>query len=348
VRAPGLDADLLRGFIFACRPGCGLCCYASPAVAPTERARLIEIAPEVELEEADGFSTIPSRPNGGACAFLSDARCRVHAARPFPCRTFPVTVHVGSRVQASLVLSCPGLSLEPLDGWANGTPPKAGPVGLETELLAVEEELAQSPLRRWTEEGARGEARWLAGRSAGESASERIRAAVLAKGLSALPAAAASDDLPSAVEGWENLPLFYSVPHGPVALGRVAGGIEAYALSESGRTPRSLGAWPTAPSDVPLTSGAARRLEGYLRYALARDQLLSSVAAERPPSDLTAWSERVREALGGARRNVLERALLRRRLEGGEDGPLETAEIDAGIRAWDAELLDRPVAGRIL
>ncbi|MCI4345014.1 MAG: YkgJ family cysteine cluster protein, partial [Thermoplasmata archaeon] len=116
------DRTLLDGFDFACRPGCALCCYGSPAVSAVEAHQLLSIRPETELLPASqGFEQLPCRPDGGACVFLASEQCTVREARPFPCRSFPVGVHIGARLQASLVLGCPGVNVEPLADWPNAT-----------------------------------------------------------------------------------------------------------------------------------------------------------------------------------------------------------------------------------
>lgn len=45
-------------------------------------------AGELWLESADG-EFVASVPRGGACPFLRDRRCSIHAIRPSQCRTYP-------------------------------------------------------------------------------------------------------------------------------------------------------------------------------------------------------------------------------------------------------------------
>jgi Fe-S-cluster containining protein len=47
----------------------------------------------------------------GSCSFLQNGRCEVYAHRPHFCRQFPFHIHVGSRVQVELDLSCRGVWL---------------------------------------------------------------------------------------------------------------------------------------------------------------------------------------------------------------------------------------------
>ncbi|HTT15724.1 MAG TPA: YkgJ family cysteine cluster protein, partial [Thermoplasmata archaeon] len=109
-----LDVALVQGFSFACRPDCGLCCFASPRISPGEQHALRVVAPQATFVGRGRDRYLSARPDGGACQFLANLRCGVHAQRPAPCREFPITVHLGERLQASVVLSCPGLDLRRL------------------------------------------------------------------------------------------------------------------------------------------------------------------------------------------------------------------------------------------
>ena len=106
-----VDVSGLSGFSYACRPGCGLCCYAEPLVTPAEKPPLLRIVPSAEFVSRGRFEFLGSHSEGGACRLLEGNRCRAHAARPSPCREFPLTAHVGVRLQATVVLTCPGVDL---------------------------------------------------------------------------------------------------------------------------------------------------------------------------------------------------------------------------------------------
>lgn len=91
-------ADGLR---FECT-ACGECCRregdvflsraegrAAVQLAYGDDATVDAFLGELWVEEADGRLRIEV-PRGGACPFLqSDGRCRVHAAKPLQCRTYP-------------------------------------------------------------------------------------------------------------------------------------------------------------------------------------------------------------------------------------------------------------------
>ena len=92
-----IDVSLLSGFAFACRPDCGLCCFTSPRVDAEDAERLRAVAPDARIVPRGRERCVAARPDGGACQFLTQLRCRVHEVRPAPCREFPISVHVGLR-----------------------------------------------------------------------------------------------------------------------------------------------------------------------------------------------------------------------------------------------------------
>ena len=349
---PTVDVALLAGFQFRCLPGCGLCCYATPAVSRGEVARLLSIAPGVECLRGEGeYSFLAARPDGGACQFLEQNRCRVHAARPFPCREFPLTVHVGDRVQASLVLSCPGVDLDGLS--PRGGPADPGPTGLDRELRDVREELARRPVARWIDEAVRRRRR---------AEGALVRAGRMARpwpetvaALAARPILLHRSDFPPPPPPppdtpLEELPIFRDASLGEVALREHPGGWEAIGIREAGGSSGTLGVFPIPDAAPSLTSAATRRVGEYLAYALGRDHFFWGLlldclgAGDRGPS-LEEMAETERTEVVA---QVVARGWLRARLAGKDGATLGPAEIDDGIRAYDAELLDRPTLGRIL
>ncbi len=344
----GVDERLLLGFRFACRPDCGLCCYASPAVAPEERGALLQLKPPPLLDAAEApFATIRQRGDGGACGLLRGARCRGHSVRPFPCRIFPVHAYLGERIQLSLVLSCPGLEL---DAWLRDPGSRAPPEGLESERRAVADDLA-SPRSQGTIARARRDRADLlerARRRTGFSPLEDLRRRFLER--PPLPGSrAAEPDGPAESDGLDGLPLYFDERRGVVALASVPGGTELLALRESGGVADRLGTYPD-PTEVPPLEGAGRdSLARYLRYVVERDAVLDALllewVAHRPPLSLEEFlAEEVRH-VGTL---VLRRATVRARADGEPGGPLGAREVARGIRATDAEVLDRIVPGRLL
>jgi Fe-S-cluster containining protein len=56
--------------------------------------------------------TLSLKKGQGSCSFLQNGRCQVYESRPHFCRQFPFHVHVGTRVQVELDLSCRGVWLD--------------------------------------------------------------------------------------------------------------------------------------------------------------------------------------------------------------------------------------------
>ena len=59
---PAIDLSLLHGFRFTCRPGCGLCCYATPAASPSEQQTLLRLDPSVRFVGGSGAFRSRSLP----------------------------------------------------------------------------------------------------------------------------------------------------------------------------------------------------------------------------------------------------------------------------------------------
>ncbi|MGC2360325.1 MAG: YkgJ family cysteine cluster protein [Thermoplasmata archaeon] len=338
---PELNVDLLAGFGFACRPDCGLCCYAEPRLLPGERTRLLQIAPEVEIVERDGDTFIAAHPDGGACQFLSDNRCRAHAARPHPCREFPLTAHVGTRLQATVVLSCPGVELNTLEAWPQvGSPDSV--TGFSAELDALTSRVDHSAVRRLESSARRrrkvvralqSDDRW----QEEEEVRARLRRQVPLPTTDNFPVA----DPPSADDGVENLPLFFDRRAAPVALAEGLGGWELLELRPGGGVARSLGVLPPPDRPPEIEAAAARLMRGYLRYWLERDAMFGAVhlrMLDSTEGTVTDWVEEELRAIGAL---VLARAEVRAKVRRGVVDRLTRAELLDGIRASDQDLLDR-------
>ncbi|MCI4372375.1 MAG: YkgJ family cysteine cluster protein [Thermoplasmata archaeon] len=337
---PEVDTALLRGFRYGCRPGCGLCCFAQPRADPEERRELLRIVPTAEFVGSGGVSYLRAHADGGACGLLEDLRCSAHGVRPHPCQEFPIHVHVGTRLQASLVLSCPGVDLDSLLDSAPyaGRPPA---VGLDSELASVERRVGPTLGRRLQDASRRRgrivralerEGRWVE--------EEDVRRTLRSK----IPTPAAVDypvdDPPSAEDGLELLPIYFDGRPGPVALAGGMGGWEAVELRTSGGIERHLGAVPPPSSPPPLSPPAEKLLTGYLRYFLERDLLLASVLprmSELPEGTVTDWVEDELRSIGAI---VVSRAVVRAKVAGAREGPLTASAVADGIRATDQDLMD--------
>ncbi len=343
--ADGIDTTLLRGFRYACRPGCGLCCFATPRVEREERAPLLQLRPPPQIDERPGGSFLSARPEGGACTLLQSLRCAAWEVRPRACRRFPLAVHLGERLQADLVLTCPGVDLAPLlDGtpWAS----RPAPIGLDPELAAARDLPAGRLVERWTAAVRRHRRiRRELERAGRWQEAEEVRAAL--RGADLLPASAdfPVDDPPSIDDGLELLPLVFD--GGTVALAAGPEGWEVVEIAAEGGVRRRTAV--AAPDRPPGRSGAADRLlAGYLRYCLERDSFLAAVEWALDPEGTHSLVEATLDDLRALGAQIVARADVLRRARGDRSGPLSIDEVAAGIRATDQDWLDRPTWGERL
>ena len=340
-----LDTSLLRGLRYSCLPGCGLCCFAEPLVAPTEKEGLLRLIPEAEFFARGGFEFVRSRPNGGACQLLAEHRCTAHSARPEPCREYPLTGYVGTRIQVVAALTCPGIDLTFLDGY-RGPETAAPPWGLDAELSSLRAQLSGNIERRLDESGRRRRRIFRALATTGRWVDEEeVRRQLRGH----LPIPADDDfpatDPPSREEGLELLPLVFDRRGGPVAFATRPEGWELIELRSKGGVERSLGV--TSPPDrLPaLSEEAVRLLAGYLRYWLERDQLFGVVHLEMAENDRDTVTDWVVSELRQIAALTIARASVLAVLSRGGAGSLTGADLQQGIRATDQDLLDRPSWG---
>jgi len=340
-----VDLSALSGFSYSCRPDCGLCCYAEPLVRPPEKAGLLRIVPEAEFVRRGRYEFLRSHPDGGACRLLEAQRCVAHTARPSMCREFPLSAHVGLRVQVALVLSCPGVDLSPLRDY--GGPEGRGPArGFETELAALRARLdgsvprlLEAARRRHgrTVRALEAEGRWRS--------DDQVRRTL----LNQLPVPLAEDfpvaGPPSAESGLASLPLFFDHRAGPVALARREAGWELVELRPTGGVRRSLGVVPPPDRPPSLTADGASTLSGYVRYWLERDLLFGVVHLAMLEDPRGSVEDRVAAELRRIAAETVSRAHVLAVLRRGGVDRLSEEDLRDGIRATDQDLLDRETWG---
>jgi hypothetical protein len=259
-------------------------------------------------------------------------------------------VHLGFRAQASLVLSCPGIELSVLRRDArDGRRAPEEPFGLQSELTALEA-LIGSPGTKETILAAQDEhtavlrrAHRRPGWVEGDGWRERL---ILSPPAPFDPGTVDLGD-PIESDGLDTLPLFKDENHGIVGVAAAEDGWELLQLDPEGGVRDRLGTYPGPDPGTRTTADGSDLLRGYLSYLAARDATVDTVLLEwlGGRSSSESFPDAVRIELQRAGLIVLTRAVLRAQLDGRPGAQLDAADIARGIRATDAELLDRPSVG---
>ncbi len=112
-----VDYSEVEGRTYGCIDNCALCCLCQPELLPDEErsfrqdpVRREGVADRHISQEVTG-AAIKLRGAHGSCYFLRDRRCQIYDSRPHFCRSFPINVFVGWRVQPNANLSCRGVGL---------------------------------------------------------------------------------------------------------------------------------------------------------------------------------------------------------------------------------------------
>ncbi|MDD1772802.1 MAG: YkgJ family cysteine cluster protein [Methanomassiliicoccales archaeon] len=109
-----LDMSELEGRRFICQDPCKLCCLCQPECLGDEVEYFKKNYPErlVLKKEPHRHYALTLKKGQGSCSFLNNGRCQVYEARPHFCRQFPFHIHIGTRAQVELDLSCRGVWLD--------------------------------------------------------------------------------------------------------------------------------------------------------------------------------------------------------------------------------------------
>ena len=147
--AAGLEADLseLEGRTYACIDGCALCCLCQPELLPDEErafrdhSELSAGVVSTHISQDVKGAALKLQGSHGACHFLSDRRCSIYDRRPHYCRSFPLNVYVGRRIQVNANMSCRGLDLpgDDLRGMGAALLSEYGNERLVAELASANE-----------------------------------------------------------------------------------------------------------------------------------------------------------------------------------------------------------------
>jgi len=126
---------------FVCLEDCQLCCLCQPELLESEIPSFKKNFPQllVTRRSPHQHTAIALKKGSGPCAFLDERRCAIYPNRPHYCRQFPFHVHLSTRVQVELDLSCRGV-------WS-GEGEDATPLAMqliEDNRLAVRKALEQS------------------------------------------------------------------------------------------------------------------------------------------------------------------------------------------------------------
>jgi len=376
-----IDYTELRGRSYRCIDHCALCCLCQPELLPEEEA---EFRATPELADAVTEKHISPETRGpgiklkgahGACWFLENRRCRIYERRPHFCRTFPINVFVGRRVQLNANFSCRG-------------------IGLPGERLerAGREVVASYGLRRlWYELGKAGavydqfeencrEARVMqSASSVREAAKALLDDLVDPIGLSRILTYAVSGEtsqnsaakeivryvrrtdpeedieetaITIATELFDLPELSYL----PVYIDEslrwriyklVSGKIVGYVLSDDGGISEVSSTEPSEVDLVRFGTGGAAAMKSYLRLVNARDCFLGHAAYMCDAEDYQYNFAQV--YLGVLAHNALDlwwRSSFLAHLESGQE--LGTKEVKEGIVFFDMDLLDLPSIGAFI
>jgi hypothetical protein len=228
--------------------------------------------------------------------------------------------------------------------------PTEAPIGLNFELGFIKAECERHPLSKWLAEGSKRE--------------KALQQKMMRKGLWTSPEdlrALFLEDMPlpgegdfpvtpppGEEEGIEALPLFFDERLGRVALRAKDEGWEALTIRETGGVKESIGCYKPPSQPPSLDEGAEAMLRGYLSYITRRDTLLWAICLElqnHPEVPIIEMFDAFLHEVGG---QVLTRAWLRLQMEGNPRDTLTRTDVEKGIRAADADLMDQLTLGRVL
>ena len=138
------DLSELSGVTYRCIDGCALCCLCQPELLPEEEKefrsdpKIMAGVTDRHISPEVNGPAFRLRGDHGACYFLDAKRCSIYSNRPHFCRSFPLNVFAGWRIQVNVNLSCRGVGLhgEDLEADARSLLDEHGERRLSDELRA--------------------------------------------------------------------------------------------------------------------------------------------------------------------------------------------------------------------
>ncbi len=378
---PEIDLSELHGRTYRCIDGCALCCLCQPELLPDEE-RAFRADPKLAAGVSESHISpdvegpaIGLKGRHGACHFLSEKRCTIYDQRTHYCRSFPLNVFVGWRVQVNVNLSCRGVGLPGEDLTTLGKRLTTGyaPGRLSEELASANEVFAQF-VRNTREAGvaqsftsARGTVELLedeltdpiglsramtfaehSNPRENSSAGDIVRRVRQTEAEADISERALMDgvelfDLPDL----SLLPVYVDPELGWKIFRLVEKEIVAYDLHEDGRTVEICRIDPPSVDLLPMDDGGRSAMREYLRTVNSRDCLLGHGAYL---CDLEGYEYNFAQAyLGAVANNMIDlwwRASLLARLAGTDE--LGPGEIREGVAFFDMDLLDLPTIGAFI
>ena len=379
---PETDLSELTGRTYRCIDGCALCCLCQPELLPEEEMafrenpRLASGVSESHISPEVKGAAIKLRGRHGACHFLKDdRRCEIYDRRPHYCRSFPLNVFVGWRVQVNVNLSCRGIGLpgEKLDDVAMELLEGHGAVRLAEEVASANEVFTQF-VRNSRDAGVAqsfSSVREAAGKLQ-EELTDPIglsRVMTFAEGGNIRQNSGALDivrrvrqteaeadiserALMDGVELFDLpdlslLPVYIDQDLRWRIFRLVGKEIVGYDLREDGRTTEVTRTDPASVDMMPMNDGGRGSMREYLKVINARDCFLGHGAYL---CDLEGYEFNFAQAyLGAMANNMIDlwwRASLLAMHAGKEEiGP---AEVREGVVFFDMDLLDLPTIGAFI
>ena len=373
-----IDYSEVDGRTYRCIDDCALCCLCQPELLPEEERRfrgedrLAEGVAERHISPEVRGAAIKLRGAHGACYFLDKRRCRIYQDRPHFCRTFPISVFVGWRIQLNANLSCRGMGLEgeDLGALARGIIDGFGHERLSSELSSAKSvftEFIRNTRNAWVSQSfssVRGAGQALSDELVDEVGLSRIltyaeygrtRQNASANDIARLvrrTEAEASVEERALMDGTELfdlpdlslLPVYIDGSNRWNIFKLVGKEIVGYRLSEDGGTEEFS---RTDPSDIgllPVDAAGRTAMKEYLGVVNSRDCFLGHAAYL---CDMDGYESSFAQVyLGALATNSLDlwwRASFLASLDGKE--VLGEREVREGIIFFDMDLLDLPTIG---